>query len=191
MQIPLMKIHRCLEIVVSPDITPGKLFHKLDIIGDEARQALLRERRDPFRDEYRLPVSFITGGRFKRYEDAARKACCSGWKRPLSLRELLTLNLHDPMIRGRSPVFAGDFVLEYEVHDREEGDTMINDRRWMVRHVSFHRGYVIDGDSLFAMTDLTAVDRGTLSLGMSMSIEEANLVIRHGRFSVETPRLTA
>lgn len=186
-----MKIHRCLEIVVSPDITPGKLFHKLDIIADEARQALLRERRDPFRDEYRLPVSFITGGRFKRYDDAARRACFSGWKRPLTLRELLTLNLHDPMIRKRSPVFAGDFVLEYEVHDRGEGETLVYDRRWMVRHVSFHRGYVVDSDSLFAMTDLTAVDKGTLSLGAPLSLEEANHVLRHGRLPAETPRLTA
>jgi hypothetical protein len=188
-----MKIHRNVGVItVSPDITPGKLFTKLNIVSSEARQALLRERRDPFRDEYRVPVYLMSAGRFKRYEDAARKVSCRGEKRPLTLRELLVLNLCDPTIRKMFPIFAGDFVLEYEIHDKGEGDTLVHDRRWMVRHSSFHRGLIIDNDSLFAMTDRTEVDKGNLTFKADYShTEQVDQVLQRAGLSVETQRLTA
>jgi hypothetical protein len=191
----LMKIRRSLDITVDPGAAPGDLFQKFNIICSEARQALLLERRDILRDPYRLPVFFMTAGKYKMYEEVAKAVRCGGNRRPLSARELMTLNLVDPMIRGRHPVFAGDFVLEYEVCDQEKGGVVSLDHRWKMGSSAFHRGRILDSNYLFAMTWQTEVDKGRITersfIDLVSNIDNSHEVLRRAGFPVETPRLMA
>jgi hypothetical protein len=144
-----MKVWRMATITVNPDDTPGKLLSKFDIASDEARAALALDKRDPFGKPYRLDIFLASTGKFKWFEDVERRIMSCGLHRPLTIRELMSLNLYDPTIRKRQPLFGGGFVLEYEV-DLEEGTTMTHTFRWMIRSSSAHRHIIIDSNSLFA-----------------------------------------
>jgi hypothetical protein len=147
-----MKIQRYGSIELNPDDTAGKLLLKVDFVCDEARATLAREPRNPFGAPGRLSVHFVSPGRFTTFEKASKKVLNHGEKRHLTIRELLSLNLYDPMIRSRFPVISGDFVLDYEILDREDGDTVVINRKWILVTSSFYRSNVLPRGTVFAMT---------------------------------------
>lgn len=149
-------IQRSVKINVLPELDDKGLCSKISYRDAGVPSLKRRGTRDP----YQLKVDFVSPGSFVEFEHALSAVETFGKRRLLTLHELLCLNREDLAIFYRYPVFIEEYVLEYKVEDTVGVEGEDSRRDWAIRLSAYHRGQVLDSDSVFATTELTAVELG-------------------------------